>query len=66
MTTLLGALHAVLAWPSESQLQARRNAMRAATELTRRRQERVDVEAYLDQHVPRPALPDSLDRRDAI
>lgn len=63
MTTLRGALHAVLAWPAESQLQSRRNAMRAATELARRRQEREDVEAYLDQHVPRPVL---ADRRDAI
>jgi hypothetical protein len=37
--------------------------MRAATELARRRQEREDVEAYPDQHVPRPVL---ADRRDAI
>ena len=35
------------AWPVESQLGARRNAMVASTTLTARRAEREDVEAYL-------------------
>ncbi|WP_435742563.1 hypothetical protein [Nocardioides sp. SYSU DS0663] len=44
-------LHLVLdrarQWPVESQLQARRNAMVAATALTQRRAEHDEVEAYL-------------------
>ena len=42
------------AWPVESQLGARRNAMVATTTLTARRAEREDVEAYLRSRTPAP------------
>lgn len=40
-------------WARQSQQQARRNAMVATTELTRRRIERDEVEAYLAGHTTR-------------
>jgi hypothetical protein len=41
------------AWPTESQLGARRNAMVASTVLAARRAEREDVAAYLAALTPR-------------
>jgi hypothetical protein len=44
---LAAVVERVRAWPVESQLQARRNAMVASTALASRRAEREDVEAFL-------------------
>jgi hypothetical protein len=40
-------------WSARSAEQARRNAMTACTVLAARRQERLDVEAFLDDHLAR-------------
>lgn len=45
------AIRSLRAWPVTAQQQARRNAMIALTECTRRRVEREDVEQYLAQRV---------------
>jgi hypothetical protein len=46
MLTVSRLLGPVLAWPVESQQQARRNAMVASTALAQRRAEREDVEEF--------------------
>ena len=48
-TTSWSMLRSVLAWPVESQHQARRNALVASTALARQRHERLEVERFLDQ-----------------
>ncbi len=48
---------AAATWHVTSQQQARRNALVASTALTRRRQERMDVEDFLLQHAARSQRP---------
>ena len=47
--------HLVDRWAVSSQLQSRRNAMVAATALTQRRAESLEVEDYLAERFGRPA-----------
>lgn len=49
--TPLSVIRAVSRWPVHSQLQARRNALTASTELASRTHERQHVEQYLAGHV---------------
>ena len=53
---LLHAVRSARAWPVTAQLQARRNAMVALTECTRRRAEREDVERFLASQAARSAV----------
>jgi len=67
MNTTFAPLSAVLtrvrAWPVESQLAARRNAMVASTALAARRAEREDVEAFLASRRPAgPGVPVAVER----
>jgi hypothetical protein len=49
----LAVARAVVRWPVDSQLNARRNALVASTHLTARAHERQQVEEFLDLHVRR-------------
>ncbi|QIK67054.1 hypothetical protein G7072_12505 [Nocardioides sp. HDW12B] len=49
----LGLVRAVTRWPVDSQLNARRNALVASTQLTARSHERQQVEDFLDLHTRR-------------
>jgi len=53
VSTLTAPALAVLRWPVESQQRARRNAMLAATELTDRRRQTLQVEEFLADHAAR-------------
>jgi hypothetical protein len=57
MSTLIAATPLVLVgrWSTRSQEQARRNAMAACTTLAARRLERLDVEAFVAEHLARRA-----------
>jgi hypothetical protein len=57
VTPLVRAAHALRAWPVTAQQTARRNAMIALTECTRRRVEREDVESFLAELAARRATP---------
>jgi hypothetical protein len=50
-------VEAAAGWGQSSQEQARRNALVASTALRRRREERIEVEAYLVDHAARLAVP---------
>jgi hypothetical protein len=54
--SLPAVLSALTGWPHRSQQHARRNALVAATALTRRRIERDEVEAFLLAHERRHSL----------
>jgi hypothetical protein len=58
----------VRAWPVETQLGSRRNALIASTALTQLRRERDDVEDFLDARAPHsaPAPAALAGRRDVI
>lgn len=55
MSTLIAATPLVLVsrWSARSQERARRNAMAACTSLAARRLERLDVEAFIADHLAR-------------
>lgn len=55
MSTLIAATPLVLVsrWSTRSQEQARRNAMAACTTLAARRLERLEVEAFIADHLAR-------------
>jgi hypothetical protein len=57
MSRLIAATPLVLVgqWSTRSQEQARRNAMAACTTLAARRLERLDVEAFVAEHLARRA-----------
>jgi hypothetical protein len=59
MSTLFVATPLVLVrrWSTRSQEQARRNAMAACTVLAARRLERLDVEAFVADHLSRRSAP---------
>jgi hypothetical protein len=50
----------VAQWATQSQEQARRNAMAACTVLAARRHERLEVEAFVTQHLARRASTDAV------
>jgi hypothetical protein len=54
-TPLSLSLGLVVRWSARSQEQARRNAMAACTVLAARRLERLDVEAFVTDHLARRA-----------
>lgn len=54
-TQLVGLVRAAQAWPVTAQQAARRNAMVALTECTRRRAEREEVERFLAERAARVA-----------
>ena len=54
-------LEAAAGWGQSSQLQARRNALVASTALLQRRQERIEVEAFLVDHAAGLGAPAPLD-----
>lgn len=49
-------LEAAAGWGETSQQQARRNALVASTALLQRRQERIEVEAFLVDHAAAPEV----------
>ena len=55
VTILTAPALAVLRWPVDSQQHARRNAMLAATALTDRRREALEVEEFLADHARKRA-----------
>jgi hypothetical protein len=50
---MIRSVRSVLAWPVETQLGSRRNALVASTALTDRRKERDEVEDFLAAHAHR-------------
>lgn len=54
-------LEAAAGWGQTSQQQSRRNALVASTALLRRRQERIEVEAFLVDHAAACAVAAQLD-----
>jgi len=72
MSTLFAATPLVLVsrWSTRSQEQARRNAMAACTTLAARRLERLDVEAFVTEHLARRAAahdePAAVERARAV
>ena len=62
MSRLIAATPLVLVgqWATHSQEQARRNAMAACTVLAARRLERLEVEAFVSEHLARRASDDGV------